>query len=108
MSFVKIVVTAPVDHADAVRSALASAGAGALGNYTECSFSSVGHGRFRPNDDANPFIGNAGELVIAEEERIEVLCERSAAKAAVEAARAAHPYEEPAFDVYALVSLDEL
>jgi hypothetical protein len=105
---VKIVVTVPLTHADAVRKALGDAGAGAQGNYRFCSFSTRGHGRFLPVVGATPFIGEAGTLEVVEEERIEVLCERGLAKAAVSALIEAHPYEEPAWEVYPVLAMDSL
>jgi len=108
MSKVKIVTFVPIDNADAVREALGKAGAGTIGEYTFCSYSVVGKGRFVPSKKANPHIGEAGKPEIVEEERIEVVCERDKAKAAVEAMKTAHPYEEVAFDVYPLLEESEL
>lgn len=103
---VKLVVYVPKTHCDQVRAALAAAGAGRLGNYSGCSFSSLGTGRYLPEAGANPFIGSVGQFEAVEEERIEVTCERKILKAVVAAMRAVHPYEEIAFDVYALEDLD--
>ncbi len=97
---VKIVVTVPVTHADVVREAMGRAGAGRLGNYSFCSFSSRGEGRFRPERGAHPAIGTVGTLEKVDEERIEVICDRAILKDVVAAIRKAHPYEEPALDVY--------
>lgn len=105
---VKIVTFAPLENADAVRNALGNAGAGQIGEYSFCSYSVIGKGRFTPSDKANPHIGSAGNVEIVEEERIEVECDRSNAKAVIEAMKLAHPYEEVAFDVYPLIELDEL
>jgi len=104
-AFVKIVVFVPVAHADGVRVALAKASAGKIGNYDSCSFSVLGTGRFRPLDGADPFIGVVGELEEAAEERIETVCAREKLEAVLAAVRAAHPYEEPAIDVYPLLNL---
>jgi hypothetical protein len=68
----KIVVFVPESHADAVREAMGKAGAGKIGNYTFCNFSSKGTGRFLPNEGAHPTIGEVGKLETVEEERIEV------------------------------------
>ena len=102
---VKIVVTVPPSHADAVRIALGDAGAGTIGEYTHCSVTHMVTGRFMPGDDADPFIGSAGELEAVIEERIEVQCDIETAPAAIAAMRAAHPYEEPAYDIYPLLDL---
>lgn len=97
---VVIVCFAPLSHADAVRAALADGGAGQIGEYSACSFSSRGEGRFRPGAGADPFIGTAGELTVVDEVRIEAGCENGRARAAIDAMLAAHPYEEPAWHCY--------
>ena len=103
----KIVVFAPVEAADRVRAALAEAGAGAIGDYDSCTFTSPGEGRFRPLPGANPAIGEVGRPERVEEVRIETVCARDRRAAALAAMVAAHPYEEPAHDVIELASLDE-
>jgi hypothetical protein len=105
---VKIVITAPLDNADAVRRAMGDAGAGKFGNYSHCSFSSRGTGRFLPKEGANPTIGSIGEIEAVDEERIEVLCDRSTARAVIEAAITVHVYEEPMYEIYPVLALDEL
>lgn len=100
----KIVVFVPATHADLIRSTLAEAGAGHIGNYDFCSFSSVGAGRFRGLAGANPFIGEAGKIEEVPEEKIEVICPIEKKDAVLEAVRKAHPYEEPAIDVYPLLN----
>jgi hypothetical protein len=104
-SFVKIVVFVPLTHADRVRQALGEAGAGKLGHYSFCSFSTRGIGRFKPNAKANPAIGQVGKLEEVEEERIEVICERNNLQKAIDAIKSVHPYEEVALDVYPLEKL---
>lgn len=104
-----IVVFAPSgDAADAVRRAAAQAGAGAIGDYRACSFSAPGEGRFEPQQGAHPAIGSIGVPEVVEEHRIEVVCPRRLALTALDAMLAAHPYEEPAYHVYATISRDEL
>ncbi len=98
----KLVTFAPVDAADAVRAALAEAGAGRIGDYDHASFSAPGQGRFRPLAGAHPAIGTVGEVETVPEERIEVVLPRSSRAAVVAAMLAAHPYEEPAYDVVEL------
>lgn len=105
---VKIVVFVPDDQADAVRGAMAEAGAGRIGNYTMCTFSSSGVGRFTPMAEADPAMGAAGELQAVDEERIETVCSRERLHAVLAAIRAVHPYEEPAIDVYPLEDTDFL
>ena len=105
MEQVKLVIYTPLTHADIVRSALGEAGAGRIGNYSFCSFSSRGVGRFLPNEQANPAIGEIGKFEAVEEERIEVVCAKDMVKDVVEAVRAVHPYEEMAYDIYPLSSV---
>ena len=96
----KVVVFAPVEAADAVRQALADAGAGAIGDYTACSFSTSGTGRFRPEAGADPAVGAVGQSEAVDEVRIEAVAPAWTVGAVRKAVAAAHPYEEPAIDVY--------
>ena len=105
---VKIVTFVPLENADDVRKAIGNAGAGQIGEYSFCSYSVIGMGRFIPSDNANPHIGSSGVAGIVEEERIEVECDRSKAKAVINAIKSAHPYEEVVFDIYALLEEGEL
>ena len=105
---VQITTTVPLENTDAVREALGKAGAGTLGDYSFCSFSIRGEGRFKPSEDANPHIGQAGELEVVEEEQISVNCDRKAAKQVIAALRAAHPYEEPLIDIVPLIDEGDL
>ncbi|MDN5743495.1 MAG: Nif3-like dinuclear metal center hexameric protein [Nocardioidaceae bacterium] len=96
----KLTAFVPADAAAPVRAAIAEAGAGTIGDYDFASFTSApGEGRFRPLDGADPMLGQIGELTCVEEVRIEVVLPRSARAAVVRALLAAHPYEEPAYDV---------
>lgn len=96
----KLVVFVPLSHADAVRDAMAQAGAGRIGAYSHCSFSSRGIGRFKGDSTTQPFLGAAGVLEAVEEERIEVTIDAADIEAVIAAMKAAHPYEEIAYDVY--------
>lgn len=108
MARVKIVTFVPNENAEAVREALGKAGAGKIGEYTFCSYSVAGVGRFLPSSKANPHIGMSGKLESVEEQRIEVTCDRQCAKEVVAAMKTAHPYEEVAFDVYPLIDERDL
>ena len=101
---VKIVVFTPFSHSDRVRKALADSGAGHIGKYDSCSFSSRGVGRFRPLKGAKPFIGSEDKIEEVEEEKIEVLCLAEDLEPVLKALRMAHPYEEPAIDIYPLLN----
>ncbi|MCQ4118959.1 Nif3-like dinuclear metal center hexameric protein [Rhodococcus tibetensis] len=96
----KWVVPVPVDDAAKIRRALFDAGAGHIGNYRDCSWSVTGEGQFLPTDGANPALGSVGELEHVEESRVEVIAPRRIRAAVLAALRAAHPYEEVAFDVF--------
>jgi hypothetical protein len=106
-SHVQLVVGVPRSHLDAVLEAIAEAGAGVLGNYTHCAYISPGVGRFRPNDAANPAVGERGTVNEVAEYRIETICERERIPAVLKALRAAHPYEEPMIYLLPLLDLNE-
>lgn len=95
-------VMVPAADAEALRTALAEVGAGRIGDYDHASFTTAGEGRFRPLPGANPTIGSVGEVEVVDEVRIEVVLPRSRRAAVVAAMLAAHPYEEPAYDVVEL------
>src|SRR3989344_3212113 len=96
---VKIVVFVPETHADAVREAMGKAGAGKIGNYSFCSFSAKGIGRFKPGKGAHPTIGKVDKIERVAEERIETICERGKLAEVVSAIKKVHPYEEAALDI---------
>lgn len=98
----KLVTFVPPAQADAVRAAITEAGAGRLGDYDSCTFTSAGQGRFRPLPGARPALGSVGALETVEEVRIESVLPRARRREVVAALLAAHPYEEPAFDVVEL------
>src|ERR1017187_6553329 len=100
---VKFVVYVPETHADLVRETLGKLGAGTVGDYTYCSFSTKGIGRFLPADTAHPVIGEIGKLEAVAEEKIETVCDKDDLPRVIDAVNAVHPYEEVAYDVYPLV-----
>lgn len=101
--FVKIAVFTPISHVDKIRKILNDSGAGCLGKYDNCSFSTKGIGRFRGLEGSNPAIGEVGKIEEVEEEKIEVICPYEKYEKVVAAVKKAHPYEEPAIDVYPLL-----
>jgi hypothetical protein len=103
---VKIVVTVPEVDATKLREAIGNADGGRIGSYTHCSFSVKGIGRFKPEDGAHPAIGEVGKHEEVVEERIEITCEEDKRTNVIAAIRKAHPYEEPAIDVYPMLSED--
>ena len=105
---VKISVTVPPKNVAEVRSAMCEAGAGIIGNYDHCSSFCKVVGTFRPNENANPYIGSKGELEYVDEEKLEVICDIEKAKAVIAALRKAHPYEEPGIDIIPLLDEESL
>ena len=101
-NLMKLAVFVPDEYAEKVRLALAKAGAGSIGNYDSCSFSTNGQGRFRPVEGADPFIGDIGEMETTDEEKLEVVFTQSIKNKVLKAMLNAHPYEEPAYDLYTL------
>jgi len=98
----KLAVFVPETNVAAVRQAVCGAGAGVIGEYSCCSFASAGTGSFKGSPASNPAVGRAGRYEEAPELRLEVLLTRSIRDRVVKAMRAAHPYEEPAYDLYTL------
>ncbi|AUH68695.1 MULTISPECIES: Nif3-like dinuclear metal center hexameric protein [Gordonia] len=96
----KWVVMVPEGSADQVSEAMFNAGAGALGEYRNCQWSVVGTGQFLPVDGASPAVGAVGALTRVDEERLEMVAPRHLRRLVLGALREAHPYEEPAFDVF--------
>ena len=100
----KLVVFVPPAALDTVRGALFDAGAGRIGAYERCSWYSAGTGTFLGGEGANPAVGRGGVEERVPELRLETVFPAERHDDVVAALRAAHPYEEPAFDVYELVS----
>ena len=104
----KLIFFVPAEHAEAVKQAVFDAGAGRYRNYDWCSWQTVGTGQFRPLAGADPFIGTVGEIETVPELRVETICQDAAVRAAVEALLAAHPYEEPAYELIRVWTADDL
>ncbi len=96
----KLAVYVPDSHAENVRNALSSAGAGAIGDYSSCSYSSTGEGVFRPGEGTAPFIGKENQLERVHETKIETIVPEQIINKVVNKMLKAHPYEEPAYDIY--------
>lgn len=99
---VKIVTFVAAKEVETIRNALASAGAGRIGKYQVCSFTTEGTGTFLGDASTNPTVGSAEHLESVREARLEMVCSKSALPLALEILRKFHPYEEPAIDVYEL------
>lgn len=98
----KLVVFVPKDHHEKVLDAVLHAGAGAIGNYSHCSFNLEGYGTFKPGEGSNPYIGSQGKLERVQEVRIETVVPQSLKSKVVQAMLRQHPYEEVAYDLYPL------
>lgn len=101
----KWVIFVPAENAEVLREALFAAGAGRIGDYSHCSWSVTGTGQFLPGTGASPAIGTVGAVQRVREDRVEVIAPANLRTRVLAAMRAAHPYEEPAFDVLSLAAL---
>jgi len=99
----KLVVFVPPDSLDALRDALFEAGAGRIGAYERCSWYTEGTGTFFGGEGADPTIGERGREERVAEVRLETVYPAEREDEVVKALRSAHPYEEPAFDLYPLL-----
>jgi dinuclear metal center YbgI/SA1388 family protein len=98
----KLVTFVPVENARKLRDALFEAGAGRIGEYDRCSYNGEGVGTFSASQKANPAVGKRGEEHSEKESRIELIYPAAVEQQLLVALRKAHPYEEPAFDIYTL------
>lgn len=103
----KLVTFVPVQQADAVRNEIFKAGAGFIGNYSECSFNVMGTGTFRANDGANPFSGDIGKQHREQEMRIETIFPSHMQSKIIDSLKKVHPYEEVAYEIYRLENLNQ-
>ena len=98
----KIGFYVPESHLEIVKEAMFQAGAGRIGNYQRCSWQVKGEGQFEPLQGSQPFLGQQGKLEIVAEYRVEMVCAEEVIQAVMDAMKADHPYEEPAYDVVIL------
>jgi dinuclear metal center YbgI/SA1388 family protein len=98
----KFVTFVPETHIDAVLKSLSNAGAGIIGEYSQCSFLIDGKGTFQGSDISKPFLGQKGQLEKVHEIRLEMVFEKWKLNSIITALFASHPYEEPAYDIYPL------
>ena len=100
----KLAVYVPKTHEKDILDSLSASGAGHLGDYRDCSFAVDGTGRFRPMEGSNPYLGSAGKLESVNESRIETIVKMEDLQATLDRIKAAHPYEEVAYDIYPLLN----
>lgn len=103
----KLCFYVPETHVEQVKRAVFDAGAGHIGNYDSCAFQIRGEGQFRPLDGSQPFLGQQGEVEVVAEYRVETIVTEASLQSAISALRLAHPYEEPAIDLWKLEPLPE-
>jgi hypothetical protein len=101
----KLIVHSPLSHSEIIRNELGKIGAGKIGNYSFCSFSYRGIGRYMGNENSNPTIGEKEKLEEVEEEVIEIVMEESILNEVIKKLKEIHPYEEPAYEVFILENI---
>ena len=102
MGRVKLVWFVPASHLDDTREAVFAAGGGWVGDYARCSWYTLGTGTFRGAEGTSPAVGEAGRDERVDEARVETVVPQDRLPRVLDALRRAHPYEEPAYDVYPL------
>lgn len=100
----KLCFYVPESHLEPVKHAVFAAGAGRIGDYDCCAWQTLGQGQFRPLSGSQPFIGQEGQVETVAEYKVEMVCADDKISAVLAALRQAHPYQEPACDVWALMS----
>lgn len=98
----------PASHLDSVKAAVFAAGAGKIGAYENCCWQTPGQGQYRALAHSQPFIGAPQQVSQVEEYKVELVCEAAVLKAVLQALRAAHPYEEPAYHAYPILTLNDV
>lgn len=96
----RINVYVPASHLEPVKQAMFDAAAGRIGHYDQCCWQSKGEGQFRPLKGSDAFIGQQDKLETVVEYKVELVCDDQCINAVMAAMKQAHPYEEPAYDVY--------
>ncbi len=103
---IKIVVYVPESHTELLRNAIGDVGGGRIGNYSHCAFVTKGMSYFKPLEGSNPVEGTVGEIAEVVEDKIETVCMRGDLENVLNAIEQAHPYEEPAIDIYPIEEID--
>jgi hypothetical protein len=98
----------PASHLETVKNALFAAGAGRYQAYDQCCWQVPGQGQFRPLETSQPYLGHIHQLEKLEEYKVEMICEDAVIKAAVQALLGAHPYEQPAYEIYRILSIEDI
>lgn len=90
----------PESHLEQTKQALFAAGAGRIGDYDSCAWQCRGQGQFRPLEGSDPYLGSKGEVEVVDEFKVELVCEDRVIHEALAALKQAHPYEEPAYEIF--------
>jgi hypothetical protein len=101
----KLCFFVPESHLEPVKEAVFAAGGGRIGDYDSCAWQTSGQGQFRALEGADPYLGKLGEIERVTEYKVELVCSEETIDSAITAMKTAHPYEEPAYDVYRLEKL---
>ena len=101
----KICFFVPDSHLEPVKAAVFAAGGGRIGDYEACSWQVLGEGQFKPKPGADPYLGTAGRLEKVSEWKVEMVVATEYIQSVVAALRTAHPYETPAYQVWALLDI---
>jgi len=104
----KLIFYVPVSDVETVKHAVFAAGAGIYQHYDQCCWQVLGQGQFRPLAGSQPTFGEILQLTQLAEYKVEMICTDEAIKAAVQALLAAHPYEQPAYEIYKILTDTEL
>lgn len=104
----KLTFYVPASHLEQVKSALFEKGAGRFRNYDHCCWQVLGEGQFRPLKGSRPFLGETGMMKTTPEYKVEMICTEHLIKAALQTLLSTHPYEEPAYEIYKILTAEEL
>ncbi|MFJ4429651.1 NGG1p interacting factor NIF3 [Pseudomonas sp. NPDC089395] len=98
----KLAFFVPASHVDVVKAAVFAAGGGRIGDYDHCAWQTLGQGQFRPLDGSQPYLGEAGQVEVVEEWKVELVVADELIVQVVAALKHSHPYETPAYEVWRL------
>ncbi|WP_286914439.1 MULTISPECIES: NGG1p interacting factor NIF3 [unclassified Pseudomonas] len=101
----KLAFFVPASHVEVVKAAVFAAGGGRIGDYDHCAWQTLGQGQFRPLDGSQPFLGQAGQVEVVEEWKVELVVADDLVDQVVAALRLSHPYQTPAYEVWRLLDL---
>ncbi len=96
----------PESHLEVVKQALFKIGVGKIGNYSDCCWQVLGQGQFRPLQGSNPYVGEQSRLEVVDEYKVEMVFDDALLTSVVTTLKQAHPYEEPAYDIWPLLDVD--